>query len=52
MRSRARDAHAAEAVDNVEQSFQDDALAPAPTQRTERDSSGRGVLSQVVFAYA
>ena len=53
MRSRARDAHAAEAVDNVEQSFQDEALAPAPApQRTERDSSGRGVLSQVVFAYA
>ena len=53
MRSRARDAHAAEAVDNVEQSFQDEALAPAPApQRTKRDSSGRGVLSQVVFAYA
>ena len=52
MRSRARDAHAAEAVDNVEQSFQDEALAPAPDpQRTERDSGGGGVLSQVVFAY-
>ena len=52
MRSGAWDAHAAEAVDNVEQSFQDDAIAPAPTRRTERDSSGRGVLSQVVFAYS
>ena len=50
MRSRARDAHAAEAIDNVEQSFQDEALAPAPApQRRGRGSSGRGVLSKVVF---
>ena len=46
MRSRAGDDPAVEAIDNVEQSFQDEALAP---QRTERDSSGRGVLSQGVF---
>ena len=45
---RARDAPAVEAVDNVEQSFQDEALAPAP-QRRGRGSSGRGVLSKVVF---
>ena len=51
MRSRARDAPAVEAVDNVEQSFQGEALAPAP-RRTGKDSSGRGVLFQVVFAYA
>ena len=52
MRSRAWDAHAAEAVDNIEQSFKDEALAPAPApQCIERDSSGRGVLSQVVFTY-
>ena len=50
MRRRARDAHVAEAVDNVVQFFQDEALAPAPArQRTERDSSGRGVLYKVVF---
>ena len=50
MRRRARDAPAAEAADNVEQSFQDEALAPAPApQRTERDNSGRGVLSHVVY---
>ena len=48
MRRRARDAHVAEAVDNVEQSFQEEALAPAPRHRG-RDSSGRGVLSQIVF---
>ena len=45
---RARDTPAVEAVDNVEQSFQDEALAPAP-QRRGRGSSGRGVLSKVVF---
>ena len=50
MRRRARDAPAAEAADNVEQSFQDEALIPAPQHRG-RDSSGRGVLFQVVFAY-
>ena len=47
---RARDAPAVEAVDNVEQSFQDDALAPTPRCRW-RGSSGREVLFQVVFAY-
>ena len=50
MRRRARDAPAAEAVDDVEQSFQDEALPPAP-RRWWRGSSGRGVLFQVVFAY-
>ena len=44
MRRRARDAPAAEAVDNVEQSFQDEALASAPRRRG-RGSSGRGVMS-------
>ena len=48
MRSRARDAPAVEAVDNVEQSFQGEALAPAPRRRG-RGSSGRGVLSHVVY---
>ena len=48
---RAQDAPTAEAVDDVEQSFQDEALALALRCRG-RDSSGRGVLSQVVFAYA
>ena len=48
MRSRARDAPAVEAVDNVEQSFQGEALAPAPRRRG-RVSSGRGVLSQSVI---
>ena len=42
MRWRARDAPAADAVDNVEQSFQGKALAPAPAPRRRgRDSSGR-----------
>ena len=40
MRWRARDAPAADAVDNVEQSFQGEAPAPAPRRRG-RDSSGR-----------
>ena len=44
MRRRARDALAAEAVDDVEQSFKDEALAPAPRRR-ERGSSDRGVVS-------
>ena len=44
MRRRARDAPAAEAADNVEQSFQDEALAPPPRHRG-RDSSGREVVS-------
>ena len=48
MRSRAWDAHAAETVDNVEQSFQDEALAPAPRCRG-RDSSDREVLPHVVY---
>ena len=48
MRRRARDAHAAETVDNVKQSFQGKALAPAPLHRG-RGSSSRGVLSHVVF---
>ena len=48
MRSRAGDAPAVEAVDNVEQSFQGEALAPAPRRRG-RGSSGRGVLSHVVY---
>ena len=50
MRSRAQDAPTVEAVDNVEQPFQGEALIPAPRSRG-RDSSGRGVLFQVVFAY-
>ena len=42
MRRRARDAPAADAADNVEQSFQGEALAPAPAPRRRgRDSSGR-----------
>ena len=45
---RARDAPAAEAANYVEQFFQDDALAPAPRCRG-RGSSGRGVLSHVVY---
>ena len=48
MRRRARDAPAAEAADDVEQFFQDEALAPAPRCRG-RGCSGRGVLSKVVF---
>ena len=48
MRRRARDAPAAEVVDNVEQSFQDDALAPAP-RRKGRGSSGRVVVSGCIY---
>ena len=48
MRSSARDTPAIEAVDNVEQSFQGEALASAP-QRRGRDSSDREVLSHVVY---
>ena len=48
MRSRARDAPAVVTVDNVEQFFQGEALAPAP-RRSGRGSSGRGVLSHVVY---
>ena len=43
MRRRARDALATEVGDNVEQSFQGEALAPAPRRRG-RGSSGRGVV--------
>ena len=45
---RARDTPAAEASNDVEQSFQDEALAPAP-RRKGRGSSGRGVLSYIVY---
>ena len=48
MNRRAQDAPAAEAANDVEQSFQDEALAPAPRCRG-RGSSGRGVLPKVVF---
>ena len=41
---RARDTPAVEASNDVEQSFQDEALAPAPRLRG-RGSSGRGVVS-------
>ena len=52
MRSRARDAPVVDTADNVGQSFQGKALAPAPPPRRRvRDSSGRGVLSQVVFFF-
>ena len=44
MRSRKLDVPVVEAVDVVEQSFKDEALAPAPRRR-ERGSSGRGVVS-------
>ena len=47
---RARDTPAAEAPNNVEQSFQDEALAPAPRCRG-RDSSNRKVLSHVVYGF-
>ena len=48
MRRRARDAPAAEAADKVEQSFQGEALAPAP-RHWGKCSSGKGVMSQGVF---
>ena len=48
MRKRAGYAPTVEAVDNVEQSFQGEALAPAP-RRKGRGSSGRGVLSYSVI---
>ena len=51
MKSRAWDAPAAETVNIVEQSFQGEALAPAP-RRIGRGSSGRGVLSHVVYVWA
>ena len=44
MKSRARDAPAAETTNDVEQFFQNDALAPAPRHRG-RGSSGSGVMS-------
>ena len=43
MKSRAWDAPAVGVVDNVEQSFQGEALAPAPRRRG-RGSSGRRVV--------
>ena len=48
MRRRAEDALAAEAANDVEQSFQDEILAPAPRRRG-RGSSGSGVMYQGVF---
>ena len=51
MKSRARDAPAVEAIDNVEQSFQGEALAPTP-RHGGRGSRGRGVLSHVVYVWA
>ena len=48
---RARDTPTAEVLNDVEQFFQDEALALAPRCKG-RDSSDRGVLSQVVFVYA
>ena len=48
MRKRVWESPAAKAVDDVEQSFWDEALAPAPRCRG-RGSSGRRVLSKVVF---
>ena len=48
MRCRARDAHTAKVVDNVEQSFQDEALAPVPRRRG-RGSSGRGVVLGCIY---
>ena len=48
MRRRARDTPTAEVADDVEQSFQDEALSPAPRHRG-RGSSGGGVMSQGVF---
>ena len=47
MNRRAQDALAAEAANDVEQSFQDEALGPA-AQRTERGNSGRGVVSRCI----
>ena len=44
MKRRARDAPAAEVADDVEQSFQDEALTPAP-RHSGRGSSGKGVMS-------
>ena len=44
MRRRARDTPVAEAADNVEQSFQGEALSPVPRCRG-RGNSGRGVVS-------
>ena len=50
MKSRAQDAPTVGAVDKVEQSFQGEALAPTPRRRG-RGSSGRGVLSHVVYVW-
>ena len=48
MRSRAQDAPAVEAINDVAQSFKDEALAPTSRHRG-RGSSGKGVMSQYVF---
>ena len=48
LRSREKDAPTTEVIDKVEQSFEDEALPPAPWRRG-RGSSGRGVLSQSVI---
>ena len=48
MRRRARNAPAAEVVDDVEQSFQGEALASAPRRRG-RGSSGRRVVSRCIY---
>ena len=48
MRKRVWESTAAKAVDDVEQSFQGEALTPAPCHRG-RGSSGKGVMSQGVF---
>ena len=49
MRRRAQDAPTAEAADNVKQSFQSEALVPAPRHRG-RGSSGKEVMSLCVFS--
>ena len=48
MRRRARDAPAAKIVENIEQSFQSEALIPTPRRRV-RDSSVREVLFMCDF---
>ena len=48
LRSREKDAPTTEVIDKVEESFEDEALAPAPRRR-ERGSSDREVLSHVVY---
>ena len=43
-----QDTPTTEVIDKLEQSFEDEALTPAP-RRSGRVSSGRGVLSHVVY---